>query len=208
MRARSAPVKAPAHVSEQLGLGQRLGDGGHVDGDERPRAPLAGGVDQPGDDLLARAGLAADEHAGVGVGDLVDALEHQPHRRVIADDGDAGRAAARAGRSAPATSSMRSSASSSADVWKGLATTSAAPARSASTAPATEPCAVSASAVTAGRQARAFMITRDALPRRQPQVDDRDREVAATEQRDGARPRSRSGRRRVPSRPRPAPPRR
>ena len=76
-------------------------------------------------------------------------------------------------------SSMRSSASSSADVWNGFATTSAAPARSASTAPATEPCAVSASAVTAGRQARAFMITADPLPRRQSQVDDRDQRSAA-----------------------------
>ena len=61
-------------------------------------------------------------------------------------------------------SSERPSASSSADVWNGLATTSAAPARSASTAPATEPRAVSASAVTAGRQVRAFMITATPSP--------------------------------------------
>ena len=51
----------------------------------------------------------------------------------------------------------RAIASCKAEVWNGFATTSAAPARNASTAPATEPCAVSASAVTAGRQARAFM---------------------------------------------------
>ena len=63
---------------------------------------------------------------------------------------------------------MRSSASSIADVWKGFATTSAAPARSASTAPATEPCAVSASAVTAGRQVRAFMITPTPSPAGNP----------------------------------------
>src|SRR4249920_3556162 len=50
-------------------------------------------------------------------------------------------------------------ASRSAEVWNGFETTSAAPARSAATAPATDPCAVSASVVTAGRQARAFMIT-------------------------------------------------
>src|SRR5947207_1132589 len=50
-------------------------------------------------------------------------------------------------------------ASLSAEVWNGFETTSAAPARKASTAPATDPCAVSASVVTAGRHARAFMIT-------------------------------------------------
>ena len=66
-----------------------------------PVAAPAGAVDQPRDDLLAGAGLAANQHARVGVGDLVDAIEHQPHGRVIADDGDAGGVAAR--RSAPAT---------------------------------------------------------------------------------------------------------
>ena len=70
-------------------------------------------------------------------------------------------------------------ASSSAEVWNGFATTSAAPARSASTAPATEPCAVSASVVTAGRQARAFMITAAPSPAGRPQVDDDEREVAS-----------------------------
>ena len=32
---RSAPVNAPLLVAEQLGLDERLGDGGAVDGDER-----------------------------------------------------------------------------------------------------------------------------------------------------------------------------
>ena len=51
-------------------------------------APARGrAVDQAGDHLLAGAGLAPDEHVGVGVGDLVDAFEHQPHGRVVADEG-------------------------------------------------------------------------------------------------------------------------
>ena len=82
-------------MSEQLGLGERLRDRRHVDGDERAGAAPAGAVDEPRDHLLAGAGLAANQHAGVGVGDLVDAIQHQPHGRVIADDGDAGGVAAR-----------------------------------------------------------------------------------------------------------------
>ena len=45
---------------------------------------------QPRDDLLAGAGLAANQHARLGARHLIDALEHLLHRRVIADDGDAG----------------------------------------------------------------------------------------------------------------------
>ena len=81
--ARARPVGAgegAAHVPEQLGLGERLGDGRQLTATNGPVAARAGAVNEPGDDLLAGAGLAADEHAGVGVGDLVDALEHQPHR--------------------------------------------------------------------------------------------------------------------------------
>ena len=76
------------------------------------------------------------------------------------------------GRRAARPEVTRVIASSSAEVWNGFATTSAAPARSASTAPATEPCAVSASAVTAGRQARAFMITAAPSPAGKAEVDD------------------------------------
>ena len=37
-------------------------------------------------ELLARAGLAADEHGGVGGGDGFDLLQHPPQRRALADD--------------------------------------------------------------------------------------------------------------------------
>ena len=59
-------------VAEQLGLHQRLGDGGAVDLDERPvlRGELL--VQRLGDQLLAGARLAGDEHRRRRVGDLLD----------------------------------------------------------------------------------------------------------------------------------------
>ena len=47
-------------------------------------------MQQARDHLLAGPGLTANQHARLGAGDLIDALEHLLHRRVIADDGDAG----------------------------------------------------------------------------------------------------------------------
>ena len=49
-----------AHVTEQLALEERLGDGAAVDGDERPlRAPAL--VESAGDQLFAGAAFAGDE---------------------------------------------------------------------------------------------------------------------------------------------------
>ena len=42
-------------------------------------------MDQAGDHLLAGSGLAADEDAGVGVGDATDSIEHRAHGRVLSD---------------------------------------------------------------------------------------------------------------------------
>ena len=70
-----------ALVAEELALEDRLGDGGAVDGDERParaRRPL---VDVAREELLARAALAEDEHrrlTGRGLGrDVDDAAERR-----------------------------------------------------------------------------------------------------------------------------------
>ena len=38
-------------------------------------------MDRAGDELLARAGLAGDQHGGVGPGDLGHAGEHRLQRR-------------------------------------------------------------------------------------------------------------------------------
>src|SRR5437870_1994885 len=49
-------------VAEELGLDEGLGDGRRTDGDEGPVAPCPLVVDGPGDELLAGAALAGDQH--------------------------------------------------------------------------------------------------------------------------------------------------
>ena len=58
-RALGAGECAP-RVAEKLGLQERLRDGRAVLAEERPAAPRAVHVDRTGDELLARAALAAD----------------------------------------------------------------------------------------------------------------------------------------------------
>jgi hypothetical protein len=72
-------------VAEQLALQQRLVQRGAVHGQERTAG--AGGeiVHRPGDDLLAGAGLAGDQHRAVGSGDGPDLLTDLAHRGRIAD---------------------------------------------------------------------------------------------------------------------------
>ena len=57
-----------ALVTEELGLEQRLGNRGAVDVDERARATGPGLVDGPGQESLARAGLAEDEDRAAAAG--------------------------------------------------------------------------------------------------------------------------------------------
>ena len=59
---RSAPVKAPALVAEQLGLQQVLGQGRAVDGHQRPPPGDVAEVDRLGHQLLARPRLARHQH--------------------------------------------------------------------------------------------------------------------------------------------------
>ena len=49
-------------VAEQFAFEQRFGERGAVEADERAVAPRAGLVDRPGDQFLADAALAANEH--------------------------------------------------------------------------------------------------------------------------------------------------
>ena len=78
----------PFLVAEQLALGQRLGNGRAVDRDERLIAAAAEIMDRLGDDLLAGAVFAQDQHGQIGVGHAADdraqgldgrALADQPH---------------------------------------------------------------------------------------------------------------------------------
>ncbi len=77
--------ESPFLVAEQLAFEQRLGQGGAVDGDQGA-AVLRGVVDRLGDQLLAGAGLALDEHRALGPRDVPDQLEDLVHPGVLADD--------------------------------------------------------------------------------------------------------------------------
>ena len=72
-------------MPKELALGQRVRDGGAVQGDERLTAATAEIVDRLRHDLLARAVLAVDEHGQIG---LRHAANDRPQRldcRAFAD---------------------------------------------------------------------------------------------------------------------------
>src|SRR5256885_6101028 len=73
-------------VAEQLRLEQRLGQRGAVDRDERAAAPRRARVDRAGDELLAGAALALDEHRRGAAGDLLEERHHPAERGARADD--------------------------------------------------------------------------------------------------------------------------
>ena len=91
-RARSRAGERALLVAEQLGLEQVGRDGAAVDDDERPARARAGLVDRLAQHVLAGAGLALDQHGGVGGGDA-----RQPARTAGASPS----IAPTAGRSAP-----------------------------------------------------------------------------------------------------------
>ena len=73
-------------MAEQDGFEQVLGDGAAIDGDERLAGPLALRVDGAGEDLLATAGRAGEQHRGVARRDLADEAAQRRHDRRVADD--------------------------------------------------------------------------------------------------------------------------
>ena len=73
-------------VAEQLALQQRLGERRAVEADERPLLARAGEVDGAGDQLLADAALAADEHRGPARRRAGDLLRDAVHHFAGADD--------------------------------------------------------------------------------------------------------------------------
>ena len=73
-------------VAEQLALQQPRGDGRAVELDEGPVSPRAQVVQGAGDEFLARAGFAANEHRGVGGGDRLDLLQHPAQGGALPDD--------------------------------------------------------------------------------------------------------------------------
>src|SRR5262249_20332606 len=78
--------ESPAFVAEQLALDQPGGQRRTVHLDERPRLTPAARVNGPGDELLAGAGFAEDEHRRVGVRYQPDLLECGGERGTLTDD--------------------------------------------------------------------------------------------------------------------------
>src|SRR5690606_39588975 len=77
--------EAALDVAEQLGFEQALRQRAAVDGDERLGLPLGECVDVAGEDLLAGAALAGDEHRRVGGRDGLGEADDLEERAVLAD---------------------------------------------------------------------------------------------------------------------------
>src|SRR5262249_639896 len=75
-----------ALVAEELALDEVERDRAAIDPDHRAGAARAQRVDRVRDELLPGAGLADEEHGGVGRSDPLDVLEDAPDRRALADD--------------------------------------------------------------------------------------------------------------------------
>ena len=73
-------------VAEQLALQQPRGDGRAVELDEGAALARAQLVQGAGDEFLARARFAADEHRGAGGGDGLDLLQNPAQGGALADD--------------------------------------------------------------------------------------------------------------------------
>ncbi len=73
-------------VSEKGALDQLARHRAAVEYDKRPVAARGVIVNLLGDQLLAGAGLALDQHRGVGVGHILEQIEHLPHLGVCADE--------------------------------------------------------------------------------------------------------------------------
>ncbi len=91
-----APVKAPrSWPNEQLALEQGLGQAGAIDHHEGMVGAPARLVHRVGDELLAGARLALQQHARIRRGDPRDQLEHRPKGLRLPDQAGVGAHAAR-----------------------------------------------------------------------------------------------------------------
>jgi hypothetical protein len=76
-------------VAEQLALEHAVGEPAHVDHDERLAGARARRVEPAGDELLAGAVLAGDEHVRRRRADALHEAEHGLHGRALGEDLDA-----------------------------------------------------------------------------------------------------------------------
>src|SRR5690606_15333894 len=75
--------------AEELGLDQPLGDRAAVDDDEALVPAAAERVDEGGEELLADAALAFEQHGDIGARHLPRAVDHAPELGRAADDAEA-----------------------------------------------------------------------------------------------------------------------
>ncbi len=75
-----------AHMAEQLAFDEVRIEAADVNGQERPIAARAEAMNGTGDEFLAGAALAGDQHARLARRHQGDALEHRLHRRTAADN--------------------------------------------------------------------------------------------------------------------------
>src|SRR5262249_29439739 len=73
-------------VAEQLALQESRRNGRAIELDEGPLPARAEVVQGAGDEFLARARFAADQHGGVGGGDGLDLFQDATQRGALADD--------------------------------------------------------------------------------------------------------------------------
>src|SRR5262249_42003221 len=85
--ARARAGEGAALVAEELAEQQRLDERRAVDLHEGLVAPRRAVVDRVGDELLAGAALAADEHEAVARRDAIDERQHAVDRGAVPDDG-------------------------------------------------------------------------------------------------------------------------
>ena len=82
--------KGAFFVAEELGFDEGFRNGAAGNGDERLVGARAQVVNGAGDEFLAGAAFAGDQHRGVEVGDAADQLINALHLRAGADDAVAG----------------------------------------------------------------------------------------------------------------------
>jgi len=76
--------EGPLLMTKELAFEQRFRQGRTVDLHERLAGPQTVVVNRVGDQVLAGAGLTADQHGRVAVGDLLDQPVDLPHRVALA----------------------------------------------------------------------------------------------------------------------------
>ena len=78
--------EGPLLMTEELALEERVGNGGAVDGGERPLRAVAVLVNDVGDDFLARAALAVNEHRRLRGGHAPERFDKRFHGRARGDE--------------------------------------------------------------------------------------------------------------------------